>query len=215
MVESRQEFDSENENANRIIDNQPDAEERSTNINTDAEYNNRINYGQPEQPYSSSVNPNMGAGIPQSNPHPSEKQKNNVLNRALIGGLALGALGSLAAVLARRKLVQGFNHTASCQENGAKTVDEGLKHTTQGVGDAVTGIQEGAMPVVTGTYDTSKYTVHSSNPSQTPDSQYQERSNALNQQFSSEQTKESKNTSTQVIYISPSSTRTKVNSLED
>ncbi|GJD16399.1 hypothetical protein RIVM261_013550 [Rivularia sp. IAM M-261] len=71
------------------------------------------------------------------------------------------------------------------------------------------------MPVVIDTYDTPKYTVHSSNRSQTPDSQYQERSNALNQRFSSEQTKKLKNTSTQVIYISPSSTRTKVNSLED
>ncbi|RUT00383.1 hypothetical protein DSM106972_075110 [Dulcicalothrix desertica PCC 7102] len=214
MVEGRQEFDSENENANRIIDNLPDAE-GSTHINTSAEYNNRINYGQPEQPYSSSVNPNMDAGIPQSNPHSSEKQKNNVLNRALIGGLALGALGSLAAVLARRKLVQGFNHTASCEEKGAKTVDEGLKNTNQCVEDAVTGIEEGTMPVVTGTSDTSKYTVHSSNPSQNLDIQYQERSNAITQGFSSEQTEKSKNTSTHVIYISPSSTRTKVNSLED
>lgn len=214
MVEGRQEFDSQNENANRIIDNQPDAEV-STHINTGAEYNNRINYGQSEQPYSSSVNPKMDAEIPQSNPYPSEKHKNNVLNRALIGGLALGALGSLVAVLARRKRVQGSNDTVSYQENGAKTVDEGVKHTNQGVGDAVIGIEEGAMPVVTSTSDTSKYTVHSSNPSQNPDIQYQERSNALNQRFSSEQTKESKNTSTQVIYISPSSTRTKVNSLED
>jgi hypothetical protein len=108
------------------------------------------------------------------------------------------------------KIVTALTHPTSCQENGANTVNDGLKHTTQGVGDAVAGIEEGAMPVVTDTSHTPKYTVHSSNPSQTPDSQYQERSNALNQRFSSEQTKESKNTSTQVIYISPSRTRTKV-----
>lgn len=65
-------------------DNQPYVEGRSTNINTDAEYYNRMNYGQPEQPNSGSVNPNMGADIlrinytqtiiPQPNPQPSQNE---------------------------------------------------------------------------------------------------------------------------------------------
>lgn len=213
MVESRQEFDSENENVNRITDNQPDAE-GSTYINTDAKYNNRINYGQPEQPYSNSVDPNMGAEIPQSNPHPTEKEKNNRLGRVLIGGLALGALGSLAAVLARRKLVQSPKHTTQVVEDAVIGVEKVNQAVKEGA-NAVQNKPESANQSVRSATDTSKYTMHSSNSLQTPENQYQERFNALNQRFSSEQNTEAKKTSLQVIYISPSSTRTKVNFSDD
>lgn len=167
MVESRQGFGAERENANRIIDNQPHVEGRNTNMNTDAEYYNRMNYEQPEQPYSGSVNPNMGAGmprnnypqptIPQPNASPSQKQKNEALSRALLGGLIGGALGSLAAALAGKKLAQGLGVTTKGLGNAAKTVGSGLLHTVQSAGEAVKAVADGTThAVVGGAMDTVK-----------------------------------------------------------
>ena len=73
----------------------------------------------------------------------SKKQKGNNLNKILLGGLLGATLGTLAAALANKKIVQGANVAAKGVGESVKSVGEGVNVAAKGVGEAAKSVSEG------------------------------------------------------------------------